>query len=119
MIAQRLVRKVCDGCAEPRPMTEAEAKPLGITDFQNVAVARDVGAQLVARPDIVVEWQSANYCWSMSQFAKKSRIARATEIRDMACQGGMKLLRDDGIAKILAGVTTPSEVERVTVRTSL
>jgi type II secretory ATPase GspE/PulE/Tfp pilus assembly ATPase PilB-like protein len=28
----------------------------------------------------------------------------------------MKLLRDDGLDKIRAGITTPEEVDRVTVR---
>jgi general secretion pathway protein E len=43
----------------------------------------------------------------------------ATEIRDSALASGMRLLRDDGVDKILAGVTTPSEVARVTVRTEI
>ena len=44
--------------------------------------------------------------------------ASATEIRDAAIKAGMRLLRDDGIDKVLAGITTPSEVARVSVRMS-
>lgn len=40
----------------------------------------------------------------------------ATEIREVALRAGMRLLREDGLEKILAGKTTPEEVERVTVR---
>jgi hypothetical protein len=43
--------------------------------------------------------------------------ATATEIKDAAVSAGTRTLRDDGIDKILAGVTTISEVERVTLRT--
>jgi type II secretory ATPase GspE/PulE/Tfp pilus assembly ATPase PilB-like protein len=43
--------------------------------------------------------------------------ATATEIKDAAVGAGMRTLRDDGIDKILAGITTISEVERVTLRT--
>ena len=45
--------------------------------------------------------------------------ANATEIRDVAKEGGMRLMRDDGMNKILAGITTPGEVARVTVRARL
>jgi type II secretory ATPase GspE/PulE/Tfp pilus assembly ATPase PilB-like protein len=41
--------------------------------------------------------------------------ATATQIKDAARSAGLQTLRDDGIRKILAGVTTISEVERVTV----
>ena len=40
-------------------------------------------------------------------------------IRDAAMRSGMRLLRDDGIEKVLAGITTPGEVARVTVRNEL
>jgi type II secretory ATPase GspE/PulE/Tfp pilus assembly ATPase PilB-like protein len=36
-------------------------------------------------------------------------------IRAAAIRSGMRLLRDDGIEKVLAGITTPNEVARVTV----
>jgi type II secretory ATPase GspE/PulE/Tfp pilus assembly ATPase PilB-like protein len=42
--------------------------------------------------------------------------ATASEIRDAAVQHGTRTLRDDGIEKILAGLTTITEVERVTMR---
>src|SRR5580704_16783942 len=42
--------------------------------------------------------------------------ASATDIRDGAVRLGMRLLRDDGIEKVLSGITTPNEVARVTVR---
>ena len=36
------------------------------------------------------------------------------ELRGIALQHGMRTLRDDGLVKIRAGVTTPAEVLRVT-----
>jgi type II secretory ATPase GspE/PulE/Tfp pilus assembly ATPase PilB-like protein len=41
--------------------------------------------------------------------------ATASQIKDAARSAGLHTLRDDGIRKILAGITTISEVERVTV----
>jgi len=45
--------------------------------------------------------------------------ANASGVRDTALSHGMKLLRDDGIAKILRGATTVDEVSRVTVRAAM
>jgi len=45
--------------------------------------------------------------------------ANATEIRESAVSAGMRLLREDGLRKISAGVTTPSEVQRVTMRAAM
>jgi type II secretory ATPase GspE/PulE/Tfp pilus assembly ATPase PilB-like protein len=43
--------------------------------------------------------------------------ATAAEIKDAGVAGaGLRTLRDDGVAKVLAGLTTTSEVERVTMR---
>ena len=41
--------------------------------------------------------------------------ANATQIRDSAIAHGMRMLREDGIAKACAGQTTLDEVLRVTV----
>ena len=48
--------------------------------------------------------------------ARVDNRATAAEIKDAAVAGGMRTLREDGVAKVLAGVTTTSEVERVTMR---
>ncbi|HEX5444172.1 MAG TPA: hypothetical protein VFW87_10105 [Pirellulales bacterium] len=45
--------------------------------------------------------------------------ANASQIRDAAVARGMRLLRDDGIRKILTGQTTIDEVVRITMRTTL
>lgn len=36
------------------------------------------------------------------------------ELRTVAAESGMRALREDGVGKIRAGVTTPEEVLRVT-----
>jgi len=45
--------------------------------------------------------------------------SNASEIRDVALTRGMRLLRDDGVAKTLQGLTTVEEVNRVTVRAAM
>ena len=38
----------------------------------------------------------------------------ANVLRDAALKAGMRALKDDGLKKVLAGITTPDEVMRVT-----
>ena len=42
------------------------------------------------------------------------RGASTLELRDASCRAGMKTLREEGILKVLAGVTSIDEVIRVT-----
>jgi general secretion pathway protein E len=45
--------------------------------------------------------------------------ATASQIKAAAMAAGMRTLRDNGIAMILAGTTTIEEVERVTMRSTV
>jgi len=43
-----------------------------------------------------------------------ARGARSSELRELALRDGMMSLRSDGLAKVVAGLTTIEEVLRVT-----
>lgn len=47
------------------------------------------------------------------------RRAHASEIRDAGVRQGMQLLRDSGLKKVNAGITTIAEIDRVTMRTAI
>ncbi len=120
VLAQRLVRKVCTKCAIEQNLTTEESEQLGLvveglppfryrsgpgcpacrnTGYRGrVAICELLGVDEAVRRQIQTR-------------------ASATDIRDAAVQAGMGLLRENGIEKVLAGVTTPGEVVRVTVRT--
>jgi type II secretory ATPase GspE/PulE/Tfp pilus assembly ATPase PilB-like protein len=121
VLAQRLVRKVCSNCSNERVFTESERSQLGLS-----------------REAVNLSYRGGTGCPSCRNTGYRGRIAisellivdeairkriqdraSATEIRDAALANGMRLLRDDGIDKILTGVTTPSEVARVTLRTEI
>ena len=113
VLAQRLVRVICPKCREPyRPAAHAVAE-LHLKD----------GASLFR----------GKGCPSCSQGGYKGRIgifealamtdaikdlvvskAPAHAIREAARKAGMRTLREDGLAKALAGTTTIEEVIRVT-----
>jgi type IV pilus assembly protein PilB len=116
VLAQRLVRKLCQHCKqayEPSPNDrrqiekfagEAPAqlfRPEGCPRCHKLGFAGRIGIyELLVPEDLLIE--------------KISQGARLNEIRDLAREKGMKLLRSDGMEKVKAGITTMDEVYRVT-----
>ncbi|NPV13789.1 type II/IV secretion system protein [candidate division WOR-3 bacterium] len=113
ILAQRLVRKVCDRCAEnytPEPELLKRLNLAPGTIFRRGKGCPACGNKgyrgrlgifelLPVLPDIrhmVMENRSSE------------------EIGAVAIRNGMKTLRQDGITKALAGLTTPEEILRVT-----
>jgi len=113
ILAQRLVRKVCDRCAESYTPEPELLKRLNIapeTTFRRGKGCPACGNRgyrgrlgifelLPVQPEIR---------------ALIMRNRSSEEIAAVAIRNGMKTLRQDGIAKALAGLTTPEEVLRVT-----
>jgi general secretion pathway protein E len=120
VIAQRLVRKVCEHCAEHAPLADKDAEFLGLAATEEVRTRRGRGCAQCRQTGYSGRVAICEALVVDEPIRQKIQArASASEIRDLACARGMRLLREDGIAKIMAGVTTPSEVTRVTVRTSL
>ena len=113
VLAQRLVRLLCPKCKEPYRLTAQQARELGLSE--SAPLFRGKG------------------CPSCKQSGYKGRVgifellllsdpikdlvvakAPAHAIRDAARQAGMRSLREDGLAKAVAGLTTVEEVLRVT-----
>ncbi len=114
VMAQRLVRVICEHCKEPYEPTKALFDKWGIKDRKNAHFYRGKGCE---------------YCKGTG-FHSRSGIFELMsvddEIREMIITGastvslrkkcqskGMKILSEDGLAKVLAGVTTIEEVARV------
>jgi type II secretory ATPase GspE/PulE/Tfp pilus assembly ATPase PilB-like protein len=117
LIAQRLVRTICEACREPyRPEPELlrevgyPVEELGRTTFyrgRGCEECRFTGFKgRTGIYEILV----------MSEALRPLVIERApsTKIKQAACARGMRTLRDDGWAKVQAGRTTVEEVARVT-----
>jgi type II secretory ATPase GspE/PulE/Tfp pilus assembly ATPase PilB-like protein len=108
IVAQRLVRKVCDGCRTPHTPTTEEAE-----------FATSLG---FAVPKQLYHGQGCGRCNQTGYYdrigvfevLKRLVIARAghREIMDTAVAGGLVPLRLDAWDKVAAGVTTVSEVLR-------
>ncbi len=116
VIAQRLVRRLCDRCKRQRPVTAEEADLLGVeTDaclHEPVGCARCLGGGYQGRVGLFEPfWIDEDLSRMISRGVTQSELqARAA---GAACGGSM---RADGFQKVLAGVTTINEVVSATVK---
>jgi type IV pilus assembly protein PilB len=115
VLAQRLVRKLCQACKESyapsanerRQMdkqvgtVETLYKPKGCPRCRNLGYSGRIGIyELMVPDDAMIE--------------RISQGAPLTELREHAKRLGMKTLRADGMEKVKSGITTLDEVYRVT-----
>ena len=118
MIAQRLVRKVCPNCKAPVDLTEAEVKSLGIdpTQLAGATVMQGVGCEKCKGMG------AKGRMGIFEMFVVDDEVrhmvnTRATtvDLRKRAREMGMRTLREDGIRKVLSGMTTAEEVISATM----
>ena len=118
VLAQRLVRRLCSACKEPGELTVYEAKGLRIDALQ------------IMEGSV----QKAHGCENCRGKGFKGRIgifelfmiddevrhmiingATTIQLRSRARELGMRTLREDGVRKVLAGMTTAEEVITTTM----
>lgn len=113
--AQRLVRRVCVECAESQPLTEDEARVLDIDVAECPQINRGTGCERCGQTG----YRGRVGLYELLTMNDEIRHhiasgADANTLRDVAIKGGMRTLRQDALAKLSAGITTPEEVVRVT-----
>jgi type II secretion system protein E len=115
VLAQRLVRRICQACRAPDNPDPAELLALGVADATGVELFRGKGCD---------ECRGTGYRGRMGIY-ELFRITDETrglivrklhggEIRRHAVTQGMVTLREDAWAKACAGLTTVGEILRVT-----
>jgi general secretion pathway protein E/type IV pilus assembly protein PilB len=118
LMAQRLVRKICKQCAAPVTPTEEELRPLNLTPEQ-IAGAKFMKGKGCSNCNntgnrgrfgvfeiFVIDDESRKLIYEK---------VPSSVLRARARQAGMRSLREDGIRKVLGGLTTVEEVIRATV----
>jgi len=111
VIAQRLVRKICPHCKVEYKPSKEEIEKLGLSPDGDYTFYRGKGCE---------HCMGSGYKGRIAIFEvlpfdeelKKlvTRTQDATEIRNFALQRGFKTMLQDGVEKILKGITTPQEV---------
>ncbi len=118
--SQRLVRRVCEKCKESYEPSPELLDQLGIpkrSAKEKTVFYRGKGCDACNKKGyhgraVLLE------TLVLSQAVKESILKSAQEyqLKELGRKEGMRTMREDGIAKVLKGVTTPEEVMRVTVR---
>jgi type IV pilus assembly protein PilB len=119
LMAQRLVRKICKRCAAPHTPTDTELKSLSLDSSK------------VPNTATFMMGKGCNECggsgyrgrfgvfeiFVIDDEARKLIYERvpSSVLRIRAREMGMRTLREDGVRKVLAGLTTAEEVVRATV----
>ncbi|MEM1355359.1 MAG: ATPase, T2SS/T4P/T4SS family [Planctomycetota bacterium] len=115
VIAQRLVRRICNHCKTQVPPDDFVAEHLQMQGMPMEEVW--VGAGCDKCRSTGYSGRVGLYEMLILNDVLRDRIAgnpNVTEFRRMAVESGMSTLRDDGFSKVAQGLTTVEEVLRVT-----
>jgi len=118
LMAQRLVRKVCKTCTQPYQPTDAEMRALSLApeQLQSATLQKGRGCNDCGNTG----YRSRFGIFEIFVIDDETRKliydkATASVLRARAREMGMRTLREDGIRKVLAGLTTAEEVIRSTL----
>jgi general secretion pathway protein E len=115
VLAQRLVRRICQPCRAPDHPDPASLLALGVTDAAGVELFRGKGCDDCRGTG----YRGRTGIYELFRITEEARSlvvrkAPAGEIRRHAVAQGMVTLREDAWAKACAGLTTVEEILRVT-----
>ncbi|MBF0329128.1 MAG: type II/IV secretion system protein [Nitrospirae bacterium] len=117
VMAQRLVRKICDNCKEPYNLSPEEVEDYFISDGKTeVVFYRGKGCEQCNGTGYSGRIPIHEIFIMNSEIRKLvSKGASILEIQERAKKTGYTTLRYDGMKKVLRGLTTVEELDRVTV----
>ncbi|WP_243312200.1 GspE/PulE family protein [Fundidesulfovibrio agrisoli] len=118
VMAQRLVRKLCTHCREPFIPTPEQLLRLGSSgeSLQGREIYRHQGCKNCMNTGFRGRTSIHELLVMNEELAETvMHTSEAGKIRQVAINHGMLTLRQDGIEKVLAGVTTIEEVVKATV----
>ncbi len=117
IMAQRLIRKVCPKCKVPYKPTDYEMQVLQLNpdEIKNATLVRGTGCNECAKTG----YRGRMGIYEIFQVDDEVRRliyekVPSNVIRARARELGMRTLREDGVRKIMAGITTPEEVISIT-----
>lgn len=118
VLAQRLARKLCVQCKEPYEIPAIDLRRFGMTEVmdpdQLVTIYRPVGCENCRMTGYRGRTGIHELMLMNAEIAELVvRRAPLNDIKEAAKANGMKELREDGLHKVLTGVTDPQEVMRV------
>jgi type IV pilus assembly protein PilB len=117
ILAQRLARRICTDCKEPYAVKEMDLRRFGfpVTDPEReVTIYRGKGCAGCRQTGFRGRTGIHELMVMNAEIAELVvRRAPLADIKEAAKANGMKELKEDGLEKVLGGITTPDEVMRV------
>ncbi|MGB9586568.1 MAG: GspE/PulE family protein [Armatimonadota bacterium] len=117
VLAQRLARKICQNCKEPYEVKASELRVLGYQPKdrdETLTLYRGQGCEACRHTGFKGRTGIYELMTTNDEIAELIvRRAPLADIREAAKANGMKELREDGLDKVLQGITTPEEVKKV------
>lgn len=117
VVAQRLIRKICEQCKVDYEPSSDIRTYLGMKEGEELKIFKGEGC--IQCNQTGYRGRSAIHEILVLNPILREMINRPQttleELRTMAIKEGMRTLREDGKEKILQGITTPEEIMRVTV----
>ncbi|MFM9017394.1 MAG: GspE/PulE family protein, partial [Verrucomicrobiota bacterium] len=117
-LAQRLVRRVCQACAQPYVPTSKELMSVGLSEKDLAGATPMKGAGCAKCGDRGYKGRRGVFeLFVITEEVQEMIYAGSTlvELRRTAREAGMRTMREDGLRKILSGMTTAEEVLGATV----
>jgi type IV pilus assembly protein PilB len=117
IMAQRLVRVICENCKRPRNFSQAELKEAGLDPaiWANVVLSEGAGCLECSGTGFHGRTAICELLDLTDRIREMIVDRRPTsEIKRIAREEGMITLRESGLAKIRAGLTTVKEINKVT-----
>ncbi len=116
IVAQRLVRKVCEECAEEWEPPASVLQASGLTGRENARFRRGRGCRACRGTG----YKGRTAVFEVLEVTERFRSALARsatidELRRLAVEDGMRTLRSGTAMKVYDGVTTPNEMMAVTM----
>jgi general secretion pathway protein E/type IV pilus assembly protein PilB len=122
VVAQRLVRRICARCRQPHQPSARELLAAGLTAAQCEGAAFAKGAGCAACQGSGYRGRLGIYEIFLVHDGIRAMLGShvtAARLRQQARLDGMRTMREDGIRKIFAGLTTLEEVVSATVTDQL
>ena len=115
IVAQRLVRRLCPHCKETVIADSIERRLLGLApDEAPVSICRAAGCERCAHQGYKGRLAIMEILKMTAELDElTARRASSRELKNAARAGGFKGLVDDGMRRVMEGVTTLEEVGRV------
>ena len=117
IVSQRLVRRICKNCKEPYTAPASVLSQFGFLfdkPDETVILFRGKGCDVCRNTGYKCRFGIFELMVVNEEIAALVALrAPLADIKDAAKANGMRPMREDGLAKILSGQTTPEEATRV------